>query len=434
MLRKNLIQMKSRFKGNYKLTSLLLFIIIIATSEDFFRRLIPVIPSTIVFLKTSLLLLFIVINQKIIYKYSNKLFRIWSILLFVILLPHLLTLEGIFRSVIWLHAIVFLPILIVLSFITLDDVWQKKVFKVVSIVALLCGIFAFYTYSTGAYAIKGAIWGPLSGSYKFYEGQRVYFNAGWFFGAERLTWVMAIGVASVSILIKNKKKFINQIPFFLTILFFLFISFTTTRLTGFLLTIAMLIIISIKVILRNKIWLIIFSLIFIIAFANIDVILKLISSDSRALFVIDYSGTADEKGLFHLTNVSNAIKYSTLLGYGPIPQGIQYIDTAVNIIYFIHTEGLISHSIVQFGILSVIHITFNFIFFLLALRAIFKYDDYKFILGVLLLILKIWIVKASQMESDLFAQFMLYLMITPLIKSYLIEKKHIMENKLSGIA
>lgn len=415
----------SYLKTKYqKLTNFFIAILVFVTIEDLIRRISTDIPASILIIKTILLFIIAIIFNIKTYLNNLKSFIAFVIFLFIfITLPNIESTSDLLRIVIWFNAVIIMPLLIIIILIQLDYNDFIKIFKAIFIVSILASLFAIINYFSGTFMNYETLGGPVSGGFRFYQGQKLYFNSGWFYGAERLSWLCAIGLTTSFILMAPHKKFVKQFPYLIVILFFIFTSFTAARVTGFLLTIFIFVSSILLLWGKKKKWLPLMTIIILAFVFFTNEITSVFTQSERFNFIIEHSSSLNERGSFHLMNIKTALEYAGLFGLGPLPQGLQYLDKSYFLsLQHIQSEGLISLSILQFGIFSIIHISFNAIFILLALRAIIRYNDYKFFLGILLLALKIWVIKASQMETDTFAQFYLFTASTPLIKSYFEEK------------
>lgn len=408
------------------ITKIFFIIIIFVSFEDFIRRIFRDIPASIMVLKTFFLFI-VTFYYKIAItpsNYKDFLIRV-TFLLLLIVIPNITSEVDFLRAMVWFNAVIIIPILITSIMIKIGDDNAIKIFKGIFIITVFAGIFAAYNYLSGKFTNIEDLGGPVVGGYRFFEGQRLYFNPGWFFGAERLSWFCAIGISAGFVQIINLRKSKNQIIYMFLILFLLFVSYSTGRVTGFLMATFVFLTSILVISLKSKKWLPLITITTVLLVFYYQDIFHYLRQDVRVSFIIEHSSSVNERGISYLDNIKNTLTYAGLTGVGPLPQGLQYLNLKTyESFYFIQSEGLLPFSLLQFGVLSIIHLIFNSLFILLALRAILKYDDYKIILGLLLLALKIWNIKASQIETDTFAQFFLYIMIAPLIKYYFEEMKH----------
>lgn len=403
--------------------------VIAAFSEDLLRRILPGNPIWPLILKTVFLFLHVLTSHMTFLprKYFG-LFKFWFVSMSIILFLYVFFLDSLIRILISFNALIFIPALCLIAVFKLNYVERLELNRLFFIFAMIAAIFALYTYSSGAYETLGHLFGPSDETvgFRYFEGSRFYFNAGWFFGAERLAWMSAVGISVGFYFIYQQKSLINQIFLLFCTIVLLFSAFTTARATGFVMCALIFLICSAKIFIKKPVWFYIVILIALSIYIFVEEFKSPLDqfTGTRHSFYIEHISTLSSRLNFHIENIKRGIILGGILGLGPLPQGLQYFLPTQLSSYMYPTEGLISHSIAQFGFFSIFHIGFNFWLIYLAFWGLLHYSDCRFPIAVLLLFLKLWLLKASQMETDTFAQFTLYFISTPLIISVIRDRSY----------
>lgn len=405
--------------------------IFIVFIEDLLRRIMPGNQIWLVLMKTYFLMFAFIVNG--IYfnlpKYMNVI-KYWFIVFTLILFFYIFFHGGLVRFFISFHSLIVIPLLCLLLMYRLSKEQNFAIYKFVLLSAFIAALVALYTYLSGLYTSVDSWLGPTTetAGFRIFDETKIYFNAGWFYGAERLAWICAIAISIGFVFINCYKGTSLRFFIYLCILILFAASVSTFRTTGMLLCLVIVLVNSFKILIKRRGYLFALMLLLflgLILFDNASISLD--HFNPKYLFYVEHISTFFQRVSIQVDNINRGMQYGGFFGLGPMPQGLQYFSAFGYTKHVFHTEGLISHSIAQYGFFSLFHIGFHFFLIYLGILGIFFYDDWKFSIALLLVISRIWLLKASQMETDTFAQFTLYVIVASYLFHIMSDHKRIIK-------
>jgi hypothetical protein len=338
------------------------------------------------------------------------------LVLTVPLVPHLLLLDDLSRAALWIFGAVAVPALCIGAVARLSGSDCECLGRALRNCAIVLSVTVLWAEVTGDYKVYGTLVGPsLEGKgFRMYEGERLYFNSGVLMSAERLAWVCLLGIGWCGAGAAVARGWRRSLLVAASVLLWIAAGLTS-RATGFLLCSAALA--TVFAMLGGR--LISVGALALSILLSLGVTAGLLDAVPGLRDGVSYYGFRAEESRERTETHGRAILDSargvSLFGAGPLPQGAQYLSGYLDWLPNYNTEGLLSHSIFQFGVLAPLHLFFHAWIGFRLVHFIRRKDRALAMLAVCGILSRAWLLKASQMETDTLAQVFAFLTISPLL-------------------